>query len=203
MERLFLTDSKFLLCSKKILNRKSMNHRQFVSHFGVSPRIAALAWNRMISDETLPLGGKPFHLLWTLCWLKTYQTEAVICSICNIGTENTFRKWRDLMLEELKYIDLVSNYQVVVCSFVAVPPVWLQACFAGLKVPSKNKVVFYFFIILYRSESKTDSWETSAMCARCLLMELTSGSENQNPSVPSGTVRSSMGPVWGMKWVSV
>ena len=81
------------------------------------------------------------------------------------------------------------------CNFKPVLQAW--------RLPSKNTSVCYFFIFLCRLESKTDSWETLAMCARCLLMELTSASENQNLSAPSSTVKSSMDWVSGIKWVSV
>ena len=78
-----------------IRTRGSMRH--FKAVFGVSPLLCSVVWNYMDDDEKLPRRAQPKHLLWTLMFLKLYNSENVLSSMCGCE-EKTFRKWVWLML---------------------------------------------------------------------------------------------------------
>ena len=81
--------------------------RRFKGHFGCSSRICKYLWRLMQMQETLPPKATPFHLLWALLHMKTYDTEEVLCTKCGV-VEKTFRKWSWRMMEALFDLDIVS-----------------------------------------------------------------------------------------------
>lgn len=95
------TLTKHQSCSEKI------GLRRFKSFFGVSPSICAKTWNLIKSK--LPSDCQPIHLLWTLLFLKCYNTESVNHSIAGCD-EKTFRKRVNQILDHLMSIKVVSVY---------------------------------------------------------------------------------------------
>lgn len=61
-------------------------------------------------NEELPNGASPMHLLWTLMFLKSYNTEEVNRAIIQ-ADEKTIRKWIWI------FIDKISRMRVV-CLFI-------------------------------------------------------------------------------------
>jgi hypothetical protein len=80
--------------------------RHFKAAFGVSPFMCSVMWNYMDDQENLPHRAQPKHLLWTLLFLKLYNSENVLCSLCECD-EKTFRKWVWLMLPAIGSLDHV------------------------------------------------------------------------------------------------
>ena len=66
--------------------------RIFKAHFGLSPLVIAAVWNRLEDEALLPANGTPLHLLWTLLFLKLYNTAAVLSTMCGT-TAKTYRQW--------------------------------------------------------------------------------------------------------------
>jgi hypothetical protein len=138
MEELFLTGRQFKQEAMKTLQCRRLSGRQYRSHFGCSERLTALAWNRMVSDGCLPTKAQPKHLLWTLFWMKSYETEEICCSTCNVGCENTFRKWRGLMLQALKFMDLVSPF-LISCPSTMMNRINFTWCHDTLQIRLENR----------------------------------------------------------------
>ena len=92
-----------LSIADKIFNtRRSV--RCFKAFFGVSPMLCATTWNWLDADDNVPNRAGIVHLLWMFLWLKLYDTENVLCSICGT-TEKTYRKWVWIMLAAINKID--------------------------------------------------------------------------------------------------
>eukprot|EP00977_Amphora_coffeiformis_P008565 scaffold1938_cov260-Amphora_coffeaeformis.AAC.1 len=78
----------FTLLAAEILGVDSFNDRMFRSHFGCSPDICSILWQQI----TRGCNGMPYHLLWALNFLKSYDTEDVMACRFHV-TRNTLRKW--------------------------------------------------------------------------------------------------------------
>lgn len=64
--------------------------RAYLSLFGASPHIVWIVWNKIrirIAED-----AKPLHLLCTLLFLKTYETESVLSVMTGLSPK-TMRKW--------------------------------------------------------------------------------------------------------------
>jgi hypothetical protein len=79
--------------------------RRFKEHFGIKPEMCASLWALCL--PFLPVDASPMHLLWTLYFLKQYNTECVNAAFSNCD-EKTFRKWCWIMIGVLSSLDLVS-----------------------------------------------------------------------------------------------
>lgn len=62
--------------------------RRYLGTYGVSPYVAAKAWNLEKAD--LPASAEPQHLLWELIFLKIYKNEHINGALAG-ADENTFR----------------------------------------------------------------------------------------------------------------
>ena len=103
------TEANFLLASRTILAKRNSNERDFVTVFGASARVCALAWNMF-------LDGKKFrfkHLLWALMFVKIYATAAALAGLAGVCKE-TYMKWT---WDVLILIGSSSNKVVSVRSF--------------------------------------------------------------------------------------
>lgn len=67
--------------------------RSFRAHFGTSVDVCLALWEWIRVHPRRPLRGmQPKHLMWTLLFLKVYDTEDVLSS--RVGTtRKTFRRW--------------------------------------------------------------------------------------------------------------
>ena len=72
----------------------------FRSHIGCSFEVCADAWNRMVARDSLPGDAKPKHLIWTLMYLKLYDTQRR-SSVVLRSDADTIRKWRNIILRAL------------------------------------------------------------------------------------------------------
>ena len=50
--------------------------RRFREFFGTSVRVVGILWEFLVRDELRPRGGRPWHLLWALYFLKVYARRA-------------------------------------------------------------------------------------------------------------------------------
>lgn len=80
---------------------------RFVSTFGSDPYLVAEIWDHLQESRSTPHQFRPIHLLWTLSFLKLYNTEAILSSLCGCD-EKTLRKWVWVGIDSLSGLDLVS-----------------------------------------------------------------------------------------------
>jgi len=91
--------------------------RQFVACFGCTIHIAAMLWCILDVDNLGPDNAKIHHLLWTLMFLKTYETNNILASIFDVD-EQTYRKWTWLIIGAIARIDgivSISFYCILLC----------------------------------------------------------------------------------------
>jgi hypothetical protein len=69
----------------------SVKLERFTGFYGVRPIVVAVLWD-MLFDWTRNTTCMPKHLLWSLHFCKTYDTETVIAAKFGID-EKTYRKW--------------------------------------------------------------------------------------------------------------
>jgi hypothetical protein len=84
-------------------------NRKFRGFFGVSPKVVARLWNTLYFQKKIPDGGMVIHLLWTMAFLKLYDTESIYLTMFAV-TDKTFRKWVWKFLDSIHTIKLVSTY---------------------------------------------------------------------------------------------
>jgi len=71
---------------------------KFMSLYGTEPQVAALVWDMLPDDVKNKNGCHPKHLLWTLNFLKAYDTAINHATRFHCD-EKTFRNWTWYMLE--------------------------------------------------------------------------------------------------------
>lgn len=67
------------------------NFRRFKSFYGTTAGCCVYLWDRIL-PHIGPDGGRHFHLLWALMFLKLYDSISVLSSIVQVD-EKTFSKW--------------------------------------------------------------------------------------------------------------
>jgi hypothetical protein len=82
--------------------------RRFQSLFGVTSSLATLIWLTLVDDCSVPVNGKPVHLLWTLAFFNTYAAESVLSALFD-SHEQTVRTWVWEFASALATMDLVSH----------------------------------------------------------------------------------------------
>jgi hypothetical protein len=89
-----ISDGHVFLAARTMIGRAPVPIRDFISMFGVSPRVAATVWNITSFDNDIRL----IHLLWALNFLKVYEKEAVLIGIAGGVDRKTYRDkiWRVL-----------------------------------------------------------------------------------------------------------
>lgn len=87
----------------KAQNSTMTGYRKYITFFGVSPNVCAVAWKLL---KRKPQGSQPKHLLWSLLFLKTYNKEHVNASLAG-ADEKTFREW------SWKFVKMLSDLRVV------------------------------------------------------------------------------------------
>jgi hypothetical protein len=97
------------------IKAKQKATKRFVSTFGSKPSFVSLLWDLLEVKTLLPRGFRPIHLLWTLCFVKLYSSQATLSSLgCD---EKTFRKWVWLGLETISDLELASFVMIVTRTF--------------------------------------------------------------------------------------
>lgn len=94
------------VAEQTVFHRRSATNRTFRSFFGCNSGVATFLWNRARRQRLLPGDFTPKHMLWTLAFIKLYETEAVLSGICGCD-EKTFRKWVWKGIDVLFDLDLV------------------------------------------------------------------------------------------------
>lgn len=78
--------------------------RRFKNFYGVSPNICGIIWNMI--ESNVPESCEPKHLLWTLCFLKQYNSDSTNSAIFG-ADEKTIRKYVWLLTNFLADLDVV------------------------------------------------------------------------------------------------
>ena len=66
---------------------------RFKSIFGVSSRVTAKLWNRIMRSCETDRTAEPKHLLWALAFLKNHSPCEILCCIVGWPNSKTFSKW--------------------------------------------------------------------------------------------------------------
>ena len=101
-------EAQFCQAAAPTLNVRNITkdtfRRTFQGLFGMSPQVCAFLWLQLaLANASL----KKLHLLWTLCFLKTYCTESVLSSLFKTDPK-TLRKWIWQIVPILEELKLVS-----------------------------------------------------------------------------------------------
>ena len=120
------------LAARSIQGLSCATTRVFVSHFGAPADVIARLWN--LCRQHFTEHTRPFHLLWALLFIKTYQTEDILSRQVGCKCRRTYRKyvWRVLeAIQEttLDYVGVLALYNTLICFmaqlffywFVAIP----------------------------------------------------------------------------------
>jgi hypothetical protein len=81
--------------------------RRFVSRFGVDALMVMTIWNTIIGQIEFPVGATVMNLLWSLSFLKTYDTEHNIAGFFGVD-EKTYRNWNWRILDCLSRMPVVT-----------------------------------------------------------------------------------------------
>jgi hypothetical protein len=75
-------DAVFFCATRDIMNgvgqkvgTEAREDRRFREHFGAPFTIVQMVWDMLVEGGLLPKNGEPKHLLWTLYFLKCYNTQ--------------------------------------------------------------------------------------------------------------------------------
>lgn len=101
----------FLKIGNKITQTKcrqkmSTKIRRFKSHFGVTPFVCAIIWDKIFGEA--PNDYKPKYLLWGLNFLKHYSNEHTRHSLLR-ADEKTIRKWTWITVKLMSSMDVVNS----------------------------------------------------------------------------------------------
>jgi hypothetical protein len=88
--------------------------RRFRKFFGTTLKVVETLWSLLLCEEIRSSGGRPWHLLWALYFLKVYPKEGPGCAVvsgANGGVDpKTHRKWVWAFIEAISdLIDLVVS----------------------------------------------------------------------------------------------
>ena len=92
-------------------NRRAFEQR-YRSCFGTTPEVCVELWMRLDPVKHIKKKGlHPKHLLWTLLFLKGYDTETKNAVFVGNVDEKTYRKWVWIFIQEIGtlFTDLVSR----------------------------------------------------------------------------------------------
>jgi len=112
-EKYWFTTGYELVRGQLPRSKNEYTTRIFRQHFGCSPLVVSQCWNLLKEDGTRMIKNQiePFHLLWTLLFLKVYGKESTNANLCKCS-EKTFRKYTRRVLFALSDLesDVVSSY---------------------------------------------------------------------------------------------
>jgi hypothetical protein len=100
--------SSFLFLGLQIADKKdktvprsnAAERRFFTSAYGSSPEVCCHTWEYINHYKVVPKKAVPYHLLWSMLFMKSYATEAFLSALVGT-TEKTFRKWVWLMIKSI------------------------------------------------------------------------------------------------------
>lgn len=73
---------------------------RFRSSYGISHDVCSHTWELMAKYGTMPAKAMPKHLLWSLMYMKTYESEIFLSSLFGVS-DRCFRKWIWLMIASI------------------------------------------------------------------------------------------------------
>lgn len=99
--------------------------RRLRSFFGAGVVVILDAWYRMAAQDLIPDGGKFYHLLWALMFMKIYSSESTMCGHAGGVDPKTWRKWiwpfvrglSDLEYTVVRFFCFCSRPVSVLCSY--------------------------------------------------------------------------------------
>ena len=98
---------------QKSYHNKRVEEQIFRALFGCSLQIIIDIWQKISVD--LPQKTCPYHLLWSLLFMKIYGNEESMMAMCGVKCPKTFRKWTNICINVMSaslYSTMVS-YQLL------------------------------------------------------------------------------------------
>ena len=77
----------------------------FRSSYGCAPSVVCILWEYLVDTGNLPEGGALEHLMWTLCFMKTYTKAKELSVLCGGADKKTIRKWAWQFIEALSDLE--------------------------------------------------------------------------------------------------
>lgn len=94
---------------RKSYHDKRVEEQIFRALFGCSLKIIIDIWQKILDD--LPPKTCPYHLLWSLLFMKIYGNEGSMMAMCGVKCPKTFRKWTNICINVMSaslYSTMVS-----------------------------------------------------------------------------------------------
>jgi len=101
------------------IRHKPMSLCRFCSCFGITPIVCSWYWHELDRKGLLPDCFRPKYFLWTLHFLKCYNTEEQN-SMQFSCSEPTYRKWVWTGINLISFLDLVCS---TVCLYEMILPI--------------------------------------------------------------------------------
>ena len=88
-----ISSTQFRNIAKLALNKsESVSERVFKANFGISSFLASKLWDLLQPIHELHNKYRPRYLLWTLLFLKQYNSDDVSSNVVGVSVK-TFRQW--------------------------------------------------------------------------------------------------------------
>ena len=115
-----VTAENFAQLGAHLLRRKTESSsltfgRRYRACFGTSPKVCCFLWT--LIENQIPKNATPYHLLWSLMFLKIYSTENVLASIIGVD-EKTFRKYSWPIIKLISDLKLACYYSTFLVRFI-------------------------------------------------------------------------------------
>lgn len=131
----------YLGCSQVLA--ESTIVRKCISMWGATPDLVLSLWEELDYCRKVPKKGRIVHLLWTLNFLKTYNTWSVLSGTYGV-TENTYTHW------VWAFLEAIASLQHLVS--------------ATCTCTSTYFYLFIYFIILVRCTYSSTSTRRNKYC---------------------------------------
>ena len=136
-----LTADDWIGVAKKELRRTSMPTGMFVGLFGMEPKLVSIVWRKNNKDGE---NHEPKHLLWAMCFLKTYNTESSMAAMFHTN-RMTYRTHMWNLVRDIAYLDLVRI--IIICHQKSLTAVDVAPCRVYCSKTSLIITLFEFKIV--------------------------------------------------------
>lgn len=106
--------------------------RRFKSWFGAEPVFVAIIWRKLQESGWLDYAGRrpnPVHLLWSLNWMKSYNTEDIGAGLAGVD-EKTYRE------KVWFYLEGMARLDATIVRLSSLDGCWCHSCFQIRRIVS-------------------------------------------------------------------
>lgn len=90
-----------------VLHFNTFTPDKWMALFGVSPQIVSVLWSEIPNFEKEQFALRPVHLLWTLHWLRIYNTWEACSALWRVNEKTVRRHVKAVMRLLNQYLDLI------------------------------------------------------------------------------------------------